>query len=261
MPLLKNIVEDLKKIQSVCNVFLSFISTAQGIIRICTLIIKVLKIIVKFLKALPIPNTFTILGLTVTWSSFTVKLERSIEQLLDRLSQVNTLLSLMVGLVSQVSVILFDMIAKLNRMITNLETCSNADPQIIQDLKDVTNSLKDTADYFNKFSENYNNKKNTDTATFGDFTISIVTEQVVDDTINLRRRYGIAQRVNGGIVAQSTPTFASDNQIIINEVKVQLASKGIVKDDISLLNIGELEIINESLNFLIDENISLNDLE
>ena len=261
MPLLKNVVESLKKVQSVCNVFVSFITTAQGLIRIATLIVKAVKVVTKFLDALPIPNQFTTLGITVKFGSFKEKLLKGIEDLLKRLGQINILLSLCVGLLNEVSVILFDIIAKINRMLAGLEACNNVDPQIVKDLQDTRDSLQNTAEYFQKFVENYGNKKNTDTSTFGDFTIQIVTEEVVDESFRLRRRYGIALAKNGIIVAKSTPTFASDNQIIINEVKVQLSSQGFVKSDIASLSFEELNTLSESLSFLFDNDISLEDLD
>jgi len=261
MPLLKNVVESLKKVQSVCNVFISFVTTAQGLIRLFTLVIKALKIVVKFLKKLPIPNQFTVLGITNTVSGFCETLLKNIDKLLNRLEQLNTLLSLCVGLLNEVSVILFDIIAKINRMLAGLEACNNVDPQIVKDLQDTRDSLQNTAEYFQKFVENYGNKKNTDTATFGDFTIQIVTEEVVDESFRLRRRYGIALAKNGTIAAKSTPTFASDNQIIINEVKVQLSTLGYVKSDIASFNIEEFNTISESLSFLFDNDINIEDLD
>jgi len=261
MPLLKNISESLKKIQSVCNVFASFIAFGQSIIKISTLIIKVFKIIIKFLKALAIPNTFTVLGIPITLSDTNANIQKRLDALLDRLNQINTLLSLCVGLLSQVVIVLYDIIAKINRMLVGLESCNNADPQIIKDLQDSRDGLQKTADNFQKFIDNYNTKKNTDTASFGDYTIQIVTEEVVDDAIRLRRRYGVALATNGTLVAQSTPTFASDNQIIINEVKVQLAAKGFVKSFIGGFSPSELNILSESLSFVLDDDITLVDIE
>ena len=261
MPLLKNIVESLKKVQSVCNVFASFIAFGQSIIKITTLIIKVFKIIIKFLKALGIPNTFTILGLTITLSDANSSLQSRLDALLDRLNQINILLSLCVGLFRQLSIILYDIIAKVNRMIATLENCENVDPTIVKDLQDTVKGLEKTADYFTKFVENYDNKKSVDNATFGDYTIQIVTEQIVDAAISLRRRYGIATATNGVIVAQSSPTFASDNQIIINEVKAQLAAKGFVKNYTGGFDPAELNTISESLSFLLDDEININDIE
>lgn len=261
MPLLKNIAESLKKVQSICNVFASFISFGQFIISIATTIIKVFKIIGKFLKALGIPNQFTILGLNITLSDANENIKGSLTNLLDRLAQINVLLSLCIGLVSEVSLILSDIIAKINRMLVGLESCNNVDPDIIKQLQDSRDGLVSTVQYFEKFVTNYNQKKNTDTSTFGDYTIQIVTEEVVDDAIRLRRRYGVALAINGTLVAQSTPTFASDNQIIINEVKIQLASKGFVKSYVAGFTPSELNIVSESLKFLMDDEIVLDDLD
>ena len=259
---LNEVVKILKKIQSWCNVFASFITTAQGIIRIVTLIVKVFKILAKFLKKLPIPAMTLPTGAIITWADFVQNnIVANVNKLLDRLNQINTLLSLCVGLLSNIIGVLYDMIAKINRMLVNLENCSNVDPNLINELQNARDELEKTTEFFEKFVDGYNSKKQIENATFGDFTISIVTEEIVDDSINLRRRYGIAQAKNNTIVAQSTPTFASDNQIIINEVKFILATQGFVKSEISLLNANELATITESLNYLIDENISLSDLE
>lgn len=261
MPLLKTVLESLKKVQSICNVFMSFVTTAQSIIRIVTLIIKVLKIVVKFLSKLPIPNTFTVLGITTTVSSSSERILKSLNDLQDRLNQINTLLSLCVNLFSQLSIILFDMIAKVNRMIVSLESCSNADPTLIKDMKDISASLQNTAEFFDRFVKNHESKVAAESANFGNFTIQIVTEEVVDDAINLRRRYGVALATNGVIVAKSSPTFASDNLIIINEVKAQLASQGYIKQPAFALSIAEANTISESLSYLFDDDITLNDIE
>lgn len=261
MPLLKNITESLKKVQSVCNVFATFITFGQSIIKIMTLIIKVFKIILKFLKKLPIPNAFTVLGITNTVSGFCEDLTRKLNAILDRLNQINVLLSLCVGFLSEVIMVIYDIIAKINRMLASLEYCANVDPTIIKDLQDSRDNLQNTANYFKKFIDNYNQKKNTSEASFGDYTIQIITEEVVDDTISLRRRYGVALAINGTIVAQSDPTFASDNQIIINEVKAQLASKGFVKSYVGGFSPSELGTISESLSFVMDDDINLGDIE
>lgn len=261
MPLLKNITESLKKVQSVCNVFATFITFGQSIIKIMTLIIKVFKIILKFLKKLPIPNAFTVLGITNTVSGFCEDLTRKLNAILDRLNQINVLLFLCVGFLSEVIMVIYDIIAKINRMLASLEYCANVDPTIIKDLQDSRDNLQNTANYFQKFIDNYNQKKNTSEASFGDYTIQIITEEVVDDTISLRRRYGVALAINGTIVAQSDPTFASDNQIIINEVKAQLASKGFVKSYVGGFSPSELGTISESLSFVMDDDINLGDIE
>ena len=70
------------------------------------------------------------------------------------------------------------------------------------------------------------------------------------------RRYGIALDINGILAAQSTPTFASDDNIIIQEVKLILASKGLIPNLPSPLSIAELNILENALAFLEDDSLS-----
>ena len=260
-PFLRNLIQSLKKIQSVCNVFASFIGFGQFIITIATLVLKAFGIIIKFLKKLPIPNLYTTTGITTEFADFLNKLETKRKDLINRLSQINTLLSLTISLVSQILIILFDLIRNLTSLLTSLEACNNIDPNIVEDLRKEIQGLEKTANTFKNFVDNYNNNKVTSNNTFGDYTISIITEEVVDDSISLRRRYGVALGKNGAIATQSTPTFASDDQIIINEVKVQLISLKLVQTGFSAIDSGDMAIIMESLNFVQGNEIDINDFE
>lgn len=261
MPLLRNIIESIKKVQSICNVFLSFISFAQAIISICLTLIKVFNIIIKFLEALPIPNQFTILGLTIKFGNASQKLKKFLDQASERLSQINTLLSYVSAIISQVIFILKDIIANINLILINLESCNNADPLVIQDLKDTRDNLEKTVEQFEKFLKNYENNKKNQENSFGNYNIQIITEEVVDDAIRLRRRYGIALDKNKNIVATSTPTFASDNQIIVNEVKVILISNKLVVTPYASLDASQMSTIDEAFNYLYDSKIDIENID
>jgi hypothetical protein len=102
------------------------------------------------------------------------------------------------------------------------------DPALLQEFKDVRDLLRDRAQRLLEFLNNYFDKKNAKNNTFGPYTIEILTEVSVDTEIRLRRRYGIAIDANGVIAAQSEATYASDDKIIIAEVKAKLLSLGLV---------------------------------
>ena len=108
----------------------------------------------------------------------------------------------------------------------------------------------------NNFVNNHSAKKEVSNNKFGNYTISIITEQVVETSIKLVRRYGVALDYNGEIVTQSTPTFASDDKIIIQEVKLLLSSKGLISEIPSSLTSDQLTIIEDALNFLQDDDIN-----
>ena len=262
IPLLRNVIQSLKKVQSICNVFKTFIAFGKRITSGSLIILKYLKFkIIPFLKKLPIPNVYTTTGITTAFADVLQKIEISLNALIKRLSQINTLFSLCLALVSQIIIILYDLIKNINIILVGLESCNNIDPQIIKDLQDIRDGLQNTAVYFEKFVNNYENNKKTTNSTFGDYTIQIVSEEVTDDSIKIRRRYGIALGKNGFIAAKSTPTFASDNTIIINEVKIKLVSLGLVKSEFSAANIGDMAIIMESLNYLEGNDITFEDVD
>ena len=102
------------------------------------------------------------------------------------------------------------------------------DPALMNELKDVRDLIRDRALRLLEFLNNYFDKKNAKNNKFGPYTIEILSEQSVDTEITLRRRYGIAIDANGVVALQSDATYASDDKIIIAEVKAKLLASGLV---------------------------------
>ena len=102
------------------------------------------------------------------------------------------------------------------------------DPALLQEFKDVRDLIRDRAQRLLEFLNNYFDKKNRKNNTFGPYTIEILTEESVNTEIRLRRRYGIAVDNKGVMAIQSEPTYASDDRIIIAEVKAKLLAFGLV---------------------------------
>jgi hypothetical protein len=102
------------------------------------------------------------------------------------------------------------------------------DPALMNEFKDVRDLLRDRALRLLEFLNNYFDKKNTKNNKFGPYTIEILTEESVDTEIKLRRRYGIAIDEKGILATQSEATYASDDKIIIAEVKAKLLALGLV---------------------------------
>ena len=102
------------------------------------------------------------------------------------------------------------------------------DPALLQEFKDVRDLIRDRAQRLLEFLNNYFDKKNAKNNTFGPYTIEILTEESVDTEIRLRRRYGIAIDNKGILATQSDATYASDDKVIIAEVKAKLLALGLV---------------------------------
>jgi hypothetical protein len=113
------------------------------------------------------------------------------------------------------------------------------------------------------FIENYRNKQSTKNKSYFGYTIEILTEKIADPAVQLTvrpRRFGIAIDGGGIAVVQSTATFASDDNIIISEVKLLLIQKNLIKNPASLYTDAELNVITDSLLILGDNSITLDDI-
>jgi len=261
--LLKSIMKTANDINSVGQKILGYISTLQFIVRLCIIIIRIYNIIAAFLLALPVPNLFTTAGVTTTLSSRyqeNIK-ERGEKKLIKRLQQVSFIINLMAIIVSSLVAGITNIIARLKLIYLNLQACVNVDDGLKEELRTTINNLSATAGKLQQFLDKYNDKQEDGTSQFGKYIIQIVTEQVVDEGINLKRRYGIARDTNGYIVVQSTPTFASLDLIIINEVKALLVSKGLVTAGTSTLSVEDQITILDTAKFLGEDPLNLDNIQ
>jgi len=263
IPLLKNILKTANNINSIATKILQYINVLRVIIKILILLIKAFNVIILFFNTNPIPSFF---GFKGTDDATTSLIQDGIKEIgkkksIKRLRQIDAVLSLLAGFVSVLIAGMYEIMLKLNLILLNLESCDNVDPELKQEIQDTINNLAGNANRLQDFLDRYRQADTNRQRTFGEYTIEIVTEQVVDEGINLRRRYGVALNSNNYIVVQSTPTFASLDLIIINEVKVLLASKGLVKLGSFGLTGEETVAVSDALRFLDDQDITLESLQ
>lgn len=253
IPLVKAMLRTANNINSIARKIIGYIKTAQVIIQLIFLIRSVLLGVDKFLKFLQIPSIFTTLGATLGFTEIQQQTIKSfIDKLFQRLGQINAVLTLMVIFIENILIVINEIIIKLRIILLNMEQCSNIDPELVQETINTINGLEETRNELQEFINTYNtNKKLIDTR-FGNYNIEIITEQIVDEGINLKRRYGIAIGSDNIIAVQSTPTFASLDQIIINEVKVLLVSKGFVRSNLKGMSAEEISTVLDAAQFLED---------
>jgi len=249
--LLTAIFKTANSINSIARKIIGYIKTAQVIIQTILLIRLILISVDIFLKALQIPSIFTTLGAVLGFSEIQQQtIKGFINKLAQRLGQINAVLNLVVIFVGNLIIIINEILIKLRIILLNLEQCSNISEDLIDEGQKTIKGLESTKNELETFIRDYNSNKNLLDTKFGEYNIQIVTEQIVDEGINLKRRFGIALGVNGVVVAQSTPTFASLDLIIINEVKVLLVSKGLVNSDLAGADLEEIAAVLEAAQFL-----------
>ena len=256
IPAIKTVSQSAIAARNAVSQIISIVRVAQLFVRIAVLIVKVFKVIIKFLLILPIPSLYTTAGVQTTFASNLEKLQKKLDLLLLDIKSISSLLTKIINVCSTLSIQIGLIIDKLNIVLINLEACNNAPTDLVLELKTIRDDLKSSQNELNNFVENYNKKKEISNNKFGNYTISIITEQVVNPSIKLFRRYGVALDYDGKIVVESTPTFASADIIIIQEVKLLLSSKGLISSMPSSLTSDELTIVENALNFLQDDNVN-----
>jgi len=263
IPLLKQILKVANNLNSLGTKLISYIVTSQAIIKIAIILIRVYDFLVAFFIALGIPAFFLPSGAQTGFSFTTIEIfeERGKKKLVKRLGQINILLGAIAGLAQTMIIGIYDIIQKLNLILLNLENCVNAPSDLKEEIQQTIDNLSSTVNGLQDFLDKYNNAQDSINRTFGEYVIEIVNEEIVDEGISIRRRFGIARDNDGYIVAQSTPTFASLDLIIINEVKLILSSKGLVKTGLNSLSPEDTVTISESLKYLDEQDLSLDSVE
>lgn len=265
LPFIKNIQAVCLNVQNTVKFVLSIVRRGQNIISTAVKIIRIMQIVRRFIYFLlvTLPNMFLTVGINQAFSDGLKKIGDLLDKIVNALNQLNGILLRIVLVIEYIISQIEEILRYLKIIILNLESCNNADPEIVKQLKEVANSLENDLKTLKDFKNNYENKKYAKDNVFGDnrnkYSIQIVTEELSDEGIALKRRYGIALDKSGALVASSTPTFASDDSVIVNEVKLILVSKKLVNPEVSELGTESIRIINESLNFLEDDDNTLSD--
>lgn len=244
------------------------IQDIRAIIKICLILIKVFRIIVFFLEALPLPNLFTVIGITTKFARLTEKLDKYAKDTLNLLNEINTLLAMLIDTLDGISEGVDVLIVSIQAIIDKIKSCERSDSpetekRIESDFNTEISSLRRSNQQIKDFTSNYKNKKKQSDNTYNGYTISILKEEIFDQEIRrtvAARRYGVAIDGAGIVAVQSPLTFATDDSIIINEVKLLLAANGLVKVTPSVYSPDEQKIINEAINLLQDPDLDMEDI-
>jgi hypothetical protein len=246
IPAIQSIAKSAKAIRQTINTILSIVKTAQVIIKIAVVLIQVFKVILRFFKVLPAPTMYTTTGVIISAAAADRNITDKVNMLITDLKAISSLLDYIVRICTSLSINVSIVIDKLTLILANLESCNNAPIDLVNELKATRDDLIIAKANLDDFVNSSKNSKIENNSKIGEYTIIIKTEES-SSNIRFLRRYGIAIGPNGLLAVESTPTFASDDNIIINEVKLLLISKGLIKQMPSNLSMEELTAIENAL--------------
>ena len=230
IPIIKTIINTVDVANQMGQKILKFIKIILIYIKIQTIILKVLKKIVKLFNKLPLPLAFAMFGIVSTIEGGKTVILKQIDDRLDRLSQLNSVVELVYLTVQNITIKFQYINTQLQILQNNMQVCNQTDNSpIIDELDSSRKRILKTIEDLDKFSSKYDQAINLNQNIFGGFILKIQEEEIVDNGIKYKRRRGIALDSNGILLEQTDLTFATDTNIIIEELKLKLNNKGLIQ--------------------------------
>lgn len=262
VPFIKAIIKTVKSIVKIIANIIKYISILQLLIRVGLLLIKIFYKLRYFFFGIPVPQVFNTVGAQTAISATYEEVinNNGLLYFLKRVAQINEILTLIRSICAYVLNNVVIIIPKLELIARNLNSCDSCDEDLKADLNQTIQELKEGANALQKYMDDYYSAVNNTNRTYGDYTIQILTEETTDQALTIKRRFGIALDRNKNKVVQSTPTYASDDTIIINEVKLLLSAGGYTNKSVTGMNPSDLVILIEASANLGDPDITIDDI-
>jgi hypothetical protein len=261
IPTLKRINDSIRSFIRIATKVQNVLRQMQFIIKLALLFIKILRFIQTFFTTLPLPSLFTTVGVQQAFSKAREAAQTTTGDLVKLLKEVNALLGVVLIFVRYLLANANELLIRLDGLLLSLEGCeATKDSDVLRELRATRDSLVELRDQLGAYITQYDSKTNPDTAFFAEYQIKVIDEEVTERSIVNKRRRGIALDKNGFIVTQSDLTFATNTQVIIEEVKVKLISAGLVQPSFAIFEGQDLAVISTSLDYLDSNDVLQDDL-
>ena len=261
IPTLKEINNGIRSFIRIASQVQKVITTGQFIIKLAILFIRVFRFILYFFGILPIPLIFSTAGAQTKIQDAKDAARDESNGVVRVLKSINALLGVATNFVRYLIVNANELLRRLDTLLLNLQVCDAfKDSDVLNELLETRSSLNTTLNELSSYIISYDSKTNPDTTLFGAYEIRILEEQVVDVSVENRRRRGVALDQAGTIIVQSDLTFATNPDVIIGEVKQKLVALGLVGPDLGTIDGDVLSAVSEAFNFLDNNDILDDDL-
>jgi hypothetical protein len=256
IPIINGIVQSLEVVSRVLNTITSYLGKITTVVRTLSTIVRVFEVLIKFIRKLPIPARFLTSGVISTFSNIADKLEEKVKQISSILAQASFFLSTFNSIISGINRKLAILVVDLRILLQKLEKCKKttnlpATKKLKEAILTLENSLAALETVLPKTNPN---KK----IIYKGFTLEIVEEQVTDEGIPVNRRYGVALDARGVVVIQTELTYATNLDIIRNELRYLIDVNKLNADPITQNTISEEDQILADLD-LPSEQEQIND--
>ena len=217
IPVINNLVRSVEALARVLNTLSNYINKLTRVVNTLQTIVKILAKLASLIRNLPLPARWATVGIILKLGKSAENLEKRLEVAQSNLDQVSQFLNVFSRSLETVRQRINLLLELLRLLLAKLEKCvKTKDLPVVKKLKDIIVNLEATLNNINNALPKKPTKRQIQ---YKGLTLDIVEEQVVDEGIVLTRRYGVALDARGVIVAQTNLTFATNLEIIYNELR------------------------------------------
>lgn len=250
IPTLNALLVSIQTTNKVLTTLNSYVSKLATITNSLNTVIKVFKTLSKFIRKLPIPNMYTTAGTTSTLSNIAEVIDKKADQAASNVEQTATFLSQLTRSLSGIIARINILIELLVFILTKLEKCDKTQNlPITKKLKEATIELQNNS---TKLQNNLPKPPTKTSIQYKGYNLSIIEEEVTDTGIILNRRYGIATDKRGVLALETELTFATNTDLIYNELKYLIDKNGLNADVNANVSQSESDAINAELDIPTD---------
>lgn len=226
------IIRQVKAIDRAILQIQKMVQLINTILKVINILIKIFKFVTKILKISPIPTSVPPgvglpEGVILTKADRVAKFQSNIDDFGKVIRMISNFLSKSIILqIQRIRREILRLLTGLNILYKNLLACPYTnDPLLEQSLLDAISSLENNLITLDNLFPTAKTE-NILPLLYGGYEIDIIKEEVVDAGIKLLRRRVIVADQRGITVYEGTPTFASDDQVLIKEGQYQIDKLG-----------------------------------
>jgi hypothetical protein len=217
IPTINKLVRSVEALAKVLNTLSNYVNKLSKILNTLSTIVKIFAKLATVIRNIPLPARWATVGVILKLQKLADTLEKKVALAQSNLDQTAQFLSAFARSLDTVRQRINALLEALKILLEKLQACAKTkDLPVVNKLKDTIVNLETTLNNINNALPKKPTKKQIQ---YKGLTLDIIEEQVVDEGIVLTRRYGVALDARGVIVAQTDLTYATNLEIIYNELR------------------------------------------
>jgi len=219
IPAITALIKSVEGAARLLNLINNNLKRLANLVKTLSRIISILKKALIVIKNIPIPARFVLVSTINTLQEIARKLDKKLDQAESSLKELNLFLQSISKTVNEITQLINTLIESLKKLLEKLKACAKTkDLPIVEKTETLIVNLTKTKDEIIASVTSPGPK----TIIYKGFKLTILTEQVTDEGITLRRRYGVATNSQGIVKVQTDLTYATLDEIIYNELRFEI---------------------------------------